>query len=137
MLTERKKSDRSGVEENGSTEMHRVQTRARVERVSALSVIIICVKEEEDSQKRERNGGGYRHRAEMEKDYARMDQSKAKVQELEKDEPAVDVRHVPTADGVVRSERLVEGAIGEREAEQPIEQVAGRSGGVYVPSSWH
>jgi pre-mRNA-splicing factor CWC22 len=35
--------------------------------------------------------------------------------------------------GVVRSERLVEGAIGERAAEKPIEQAAGRSGGVYVP----
>jgi hypothetical protein len=51
-------------------------------------------------RKIERDGGGYRHRAEMEKDYARMDQSKAEVHELEKDEPA---------DGVIRSERLVEG----------------------------
>jgi pre-mRNA-splicing factor CWC22 len=82
-------------------------------------------------RKRERDGGGKRHRSEI--DYSRMDQSKATVQELAKDEPAVDVRRVETADGVIRSERLVEGAIGERAAEKPIEQVAGRSGGVYVP----
>lgn len=75
-------------------------------------------------RKRERDGGGNRHRSEVEKDYARMDQSKAKVQELEKGEPA---------DGVMRSERLVESAMGERAAEKPIEQAAGRSGGVYVP----
>ncbi len=55
------------------------------------------------------------------------------MQELEKDEPAVDVRRAPTADGVIRSERLVEGTIGEREAEKPIEQAARRSVGVYVP----
>jgi pre-mRNA-splicing factor CWC22 len=84
-------------------------------------------------RKRERDGGGNRHRSEMEKDYARMDYSKAKVQELEKDEPAVDVRRAENAHGVIRSERLVEGAIGERAAEKPIEQAAGRSGGVYVP----
>ncbi|CAK9214734.1 unnamed protein product [Sphagnum troendelagicum] len=86
------------------------------------------MREEEEGawmdRKRERDGGGNRHRSEVEKDYARMDQSKAKVQELEKGEPA---------DGVMRSERLVESAMGERAAEKPIEQAAGRSGGVYVP----
>ncbi len=92
-----RKRDRSGVQENGPTDMDGVQTRARVERVSPLSVIINCVKPLKEKE------------------------------EILRTKPKMD------KGGVIRSERLVEGAIGERAAEKPIEQAAGRSGGVYVP----
>ncbi|CAM6019098.1 unnamed protein product [Sphagnum balticum] len=82
--------------------MHGVQTRARVERVSALSVIINCVKtlrEKEEilrtKQKMEEGGVGGGHS-----------------------------RH--------RSDRREEEEQ-ERAVQKPMEQAAGRSGGVYVP----
>jgi pre-mRNA-splicing factor CWC22 len=127
----RHRSDRRGEEEEDSQKRERNgggESRYRAKRRE---------EDEEDrapmDRKRERDGGGDRHRSEMEKDYDRIDQSKAKVQELEKDEPAVDVRRAQNAHGAIRSERVMEGAIGERAAEKPIEQAAGRSGGVYVP----
>ncbi|KAH9531682.1 hypothetical protein CY35_19G049300 [Sphagnum magellanicum] len=130
---ERKKRDRSGGEEDGSTAL---QSNVQIGHASTVPLLLNPkpgIEEEEEEgawmdRKRERDGGGKRHRSEI--DYSRMDQSKATVQELAKDEPAVDVRRAETADGVIRSERLVQG---KRAIEKPIEQAAGRSGGVYVP----
>jgi pre-mRNA-splicing factor CWC22 len=83
-----RKRDRSGVQEDGATEMDGVQTRA---------VITNCVKPLKEKE------------------------------EILRTKPKMD------KGGVIRSERLVEGAMGDRAAEKPIEQAAGRSGGVYVP----